>query len=173
MNIQEQFTNPHIDIEAARAVPIIDLIRRYVPDLKRQGSEYKCLCPFHNEKSPSFTVNQDRAFYHCFGCGVHGDVIDFVQAVDNGRRVLLWDMGDTKALCAQCGEPAGPRQAWTYCTKEDQDKPLHLHQCYDQWLASSSPRREVPKAKNENADLHTASKGTPATNHVTMDTKED
>jgi hypothetical protein len=55
---------------------------------------------------------------------------------DNGRRVLLWDMGDTVAMCAQCGEPAGPRRSWTYCTDSGQDKPLHLHGCYDLWLTS-------------------------------------
>ena len=70
-----------IDIDAARAVSIADVIRRYVPDLKRKGGEHTALCPFHNEKSPSFTVNDDKGFYHCFGCGAHGDVIDFVQLI--------------------------------------------------------------------------------------------
>ena len=46
--------------------------------LTRAGRELKGCCPFHNEKSPSFFVNEDKAFYHCFGCGVHGDVIRFV-----------------------------------------------------------------------------------------------
>jgi len=46
--------------------------------LTRAGRELKGCCPFHNEKSPSFFVNDDKAFYHCFGCGVHGDVIRFV-----------------------------------------------------------------------------------------------
>ena len=43
--------------------------------LTRAGHEWKACCPFHNEKSPSFTVNDDKGFYHCFGCGAHGDVI--------------------------------------------------------------------------------------------------
>ena len=46
--------------------------------LTRSGREMKGCCPFHNEKSPSFFVNEDKGFYHCFGCGVHGDVIRFV-----------------------------------------------------------------------------------------------
>ncbi len=45
--------------------------------LTRKGREYSGLCPFHNEKSPSFTVNEEKGFYHCFGCGAHGDVITF------------------------------------------------------------------------------------------------
>src|SRR5271156_4734157 len=45
--------------------------------LTRKGREYSGLCPFHNEKSPSFTVNEDKGFFHCFGCGAHGDVITF------------------------------------------------------------------------------------------------
>jgi DNA primase len=47
--------------------------------LTRKGREYLGLCPFHNEKTPSFTVNDDKGFFHCFGCGAHGDVIGFVM----------------------------------------------------------------------------------------------
>jgi DNA primase len=46
--------------------------------LVRAGREWKACCPFHNEKTPSFYINEDKGFYHCFGCGVHGDVIRFV-----------------------------------------------------------------------------------------------
>lgn len=47
--------------------------------LKQRGQEFSGLCPFHNEKSPSFTVNDQKGFYHCFGCAAHGDVISFVM----------------------------------------------------------------------------------------------
>lgn len=50
--------------------------------LIRRGREHSGLCPFHNEKSPSFTVNDDKGFFHCFGCGAHGDVIGFVMRAD-------------------------------------------------------------------------------------------
>ncbi len=50
--------------------------------LKARGHEFQGLCPFHNEKSPSFTVNDLKGFYHCFGCAEHGDVISFVMKVD-------------------------------------------------------------------------------------------
>ena len=49
----------------------------------RAGREFKACCPFHHEKSPSFTINDDKQFYHCFGCGAHGDVIGFVMRHDN------------------------------------------------------------------------------------------
>ncbi len=51
--------------------------------LTRAGREYKGYCPFHNEKSPSFYVNDDKQFFHCFGCGAHGSVIDFVMRNDS------------------------------------------------------------------------------------------
>jgi len=51
--------------------------------LARAGREYKACCPFHNEKSPSFYVNDDKNFFHCFGCGAHGDVIGFTMKIDH------------------------------------------------------------------------------------------
>ena len=61
---------------------IVELISSYLPELSKRGATYKCCCPFHNEKTPSFTVNQERQIYHCFGCGANGDVFSFVQEYD-------------------------------------------------------------------------------------------
>lgn len=60
---------------------IVDLIDARVK-LKKQGKNYHACCPFHHEKTPSFTVNGDKQFYHCFGCGAHGNAIDFLMNFD-------------------------------------------------------------------------------------------
>lgn len=61
---------------------IVDVISGYIK-LKKNGSSYSGLCPFHNEKSPSFSVSGQRQLYHCFGCGVGGNVITFVMEYEN------------------------------------------------------------------------------------------
>lgn len=67
--------------ELRARLPVSEVVGRKVR-LARKGREHSGLCPFHNEKTPSFTVNDDKAFYHCFGCGVHGDVITFVMETE-------------------------------------------------------------------------------------------
>ncbi len=62
-------------------LPASEVIGRSVR-LTRRGREHSGLCPFHKEKTPSFTVNDDKAFFHCFGCGAHGDVIGYVMQRD-------------------------------------------------------------------------------------------
>ncbi len=61
---------------------IVELISEYVP-LKHSGRNHIGLCPFHNEKTPSFSVNSEKGFFHCFGCGVGGDVITFVRQMED------------------------------------------------------------------------------------------
>ena len=68
----------HFLVELRSRIGLADLIGRRVKLVKR-GREYTGLCPFHNEKSPSFTVNEDKDFYHCFGCSAHGNAINFVM----------------------------------------------------------------------------------------------
>jgi DNA primase len=69
-----------IDDLLARA-DIVELIDSRVP-LKKAGKNYQACCPFHTEKSPSFSVSQDKQFYHCFGCGAHGNAISFLMEFD-------------------------------------------------------------------------------------------
>jgi DNA primase len=60
-------------------VDIVDVVQRYV-QLRKAGANYVGLCPFHNEKTASFSVSPAKQFYHCFGCGVHGNAIGFLMA---------------------------------------------------------------------------------------------
>jgi len=68
--------------ELRSRVPLASLVGRRVK-LVKKGREHMGLCPFHNEKTPSFTVSEDKGFYHCFGCQAHGDAIEFVKVMDN------------------------------------------------------------------------------------------
>ena len=61
---------------------IVDVISQYVV-LKRSGRNFFGLCPFHKEKSPSFSVSPDKQIFHCFGCGVGGNVFHFVSKIEN------------------------------------------------------------------------------------------
>lgn len=75
-----------IDGEFLRALKqkndIVEVIRSYVP-LDRKGGNHWACCPFHHEKTPSFSVSEGDQFYHCFGCGVSGDVVKFVQEIES------------------------------------------------------------------------------------------
>ena len=64
--------------ELLNRVDIVDVVDKSVP-LKKAGANYSACCPFHNEKSPSFTVSPTKQFYHCFGCGAHGTAISFLM----------------------------------------------------------------------------------------------
>lgn len=74
--------SPRFMEELRSRLTLSDIIGRKVR-LSRAGREFKGCCPFHNEKTPSFYVNDDKQFYHCFGCGAHGDAIGFAMQHDN------------------------------------------------------------------------------------------
>lgn len=76
---------------------IVDVVGRYVK-LKRSGSNYMGLCPFHSEKTPSFSVSEKGQFFHCFGCGESGDVISFIEKIEN-----VDFMTAAQKLCDQYG----------------------------------------------------------------------
>jgi len=96
------------------AIDIVDLVGSYVT-LRRAGSTFKGLCPFHEEKTPSFTVNPARQIFKCFGCGAGGDVFKFVQMRENvdfleARRTLADRAGislESERAAGQTG-PGGP-----------------------------------------------------------------
>jgi DNA primase len=76
----------HFIDELISRTDIIEVIGSRV-QLKRAGREYKACCPFHDEKTPSFTVSPDKQFYHCFGCGAHGTALGFVMEYDHASFV--------------------------------------------------------------------------------------
>jgi DNA primase len=76
----------HFIDELIARTDIIEVIGSRV-QLKRAGREYKACCPFHDEKTPSFTVSPDKQFYHCFGCGAHGTALGFVMDYDHASFV--------------------------------------------------------------------------------------
>ena len=97
--------------ELRQRLPVSDVVGKVVK-LSRAGREYRGLCPFHREKSPSFYVNDDKQFYHCFGCGAHGDVITFLMRQSN---LTFPDAIETLASQAGLQVPqADPREKETY-----------------------------------------------------------
>jgi len=85
-------------LDELRARTVLSAVIAPSVKLLRAGREWKACCPFHNEKTPSFTVNDDKGFYHCFGCGAHGDAIRFLT--DN-RGMQFMDA--VKELAAKAG----------------------------------------------------------------------
>lgn len=68
--------------EIRTRVDIVDLVRDYVPSLKQAGRNFKACCPFHSERTPSFTVSQDKQIFYCFGCNKGGDVFTFLREIE-------------------------------------------------------------------------------------------
>ena len=78
----------------------------------RAGREYKACCPFHNEKTPSFTINDDKGFYHCFGCGAHGDAIRWMTDQRGlGFMDAVKELADTAGMQVPAADPQATRRA--------------------------------------------------------------
>lgn len=125
---------PFID-QVLNQTDIVDLIDGYV-ELKQKGREYTACCPFHNEKTPSFTVSPDKQFYHCFGCGAHGTAISFLIEHEGLQFVEAIEVLATK-LGLQIPREAG-------FTKTDNNQSLYhaldlANQYYQQQLRNSEP----------------------------------
>jgi len=95
-------------------VDIVEIVGSRVP-LKKAGREYKACCPFHSEKTPSFTVSPTKQFYHCFGCGAHGTALGFVMDHDH-----LGFVEAVEELARQAGVEV-PREAGTGDKRPDLD----------------------------------------------------
>lgn len=99
---------------------IVDVISQYV-SLKRKGSNYFGICPFHNEKSPSFSVSPNKQIFHCFGCGVGGNVFHFVSKIEN------ISFGETVEMLAERAGVALPSEL----NAEDEKKAKLKAKVYD------------------------------------------
>jgi DNA primase len=72
----------HSDVDIIKSrTNIVDIVGEYVK-LTKAGNSFKACCPFHQENTPSFNVNEEKQMYHCFGCGVGGDVFSFVMEIE-------------------------------------------------------------------------------------------
>jgi DNA primase len=92
-------------------VDIVDVVSRYV-QLKKGGANYLGLCPFHGEKTPSFTVSPAKQFYHCFGCGAHGNAIGFMMAYAGlGFIDAMKDLAASVGMQVPEPQPRSPEEA--------------------------------------------------------------
>lgn len=99
-------------------IDIVPVIDAHVP-LKKKGHEYTACCPFHNEKTPSFTVSQSKQFYHCFGCGAHGTALGFLMAYEHLDFVEA-----VEKLAAGIGLSV-PREGGNHPPRGPSPQPLH------------------------------------------------
>ncbi len=124
---------------------IVRIIGEYVKLRKAGAQNYSGLCPFHGEKTPSFSVHASRQFFHCFGCGVSGDVFTFVQKIENitfpeAVRAVAQKLG-IAAPKAQFSSPQEAREART------RGLLLDLHEAACQWFQEQLARPEGAAAR--------------------------
>jgi len=117
---------------------IVDVVDTRVA-LKKRGKEYVACCPFHNEKSPSFTVSQSKQFYHCFGCGAHGTALGFIMEYE---RLDFIDA--VEALAAEYHMEV-PREQGTHERPQEDKQPLYdvLQQAAERY---ASELKKTPRA---------------------------
>ncbi|GAB2489242.1 DNA primase [Arenimonas alkanexedens] len=128
---------------------IVEVVGSRVP-LKRQGREYSARCPFHDERSPSFTVSPTKQFYHCFGCGAHGTAISFLMNYD---RLEFLDAVEDLAKRAGMEVPRDTRQA----NQGNESRELYsaleaASTFFVQQLAGSSKARDYLSARGVDAE---------------------
>jgi DNA primase len=136
---------------------IVAVIGEYVT-LKRTGANHKGLCPFHNEKSPSFNVNAPKQFFHCFGCGKSGDVISFVSELEGKSFVETVRDLARKAGVDLPEPPRSPREEErARAAESERAKLVRLHE-----LVATFYRRELESPAGEAARAYLDSRGLSA-----------
>lgn len=134
---------------------IVDVIDARVK-LKKKGKNYSACCPFHNEKTPSFSVSQEKQFYHCFGCGAHGNAIDFVMEYERMEfPEAIEELASTIGLEVQREErtPSSPFAKNTPAVKSEDKRSLYdlmgsIAQFYRQQLKVPANKHAVEYLKN-------------------------
>jgi DNA primase len=105
-------------------VDIVEVVSRYVR-LKKGGANYQGLCPFHNEKSPSFTVSPAKQFYHCFGCGAHGNAIGFLMSYGGlGYVDSVKDLASSVGMQVPEMQPRSSEEAQRETERKEQETSL-------------------------------------------------
>lgn len=134
---------------------IVDLIDARVK-LKKQGKNFHACCPFHNEKTPSFTVNGEKQFYHCFGCGAHGNAIDFLMNFDRLEFVeSIEELATSHGLDVPYEAGSGPSQMERHQRQSLYQLMENLNGFYQQGLQQSSaqPARDYLDRRGLSADI--------------------
>ena len=134
---------------------IVDLIDARVK-LKKQGKNFHACCPFHNEKTPSFTVNGEKQFYHCFGCGAHGNAIDFLMNFDRLEFVeSIEELATSHGLDVPYEAGSGPSQMERHQRQSLYQLMDNLNGFYQQGLQQSSaqPARDYLDRRGLSAEI--------------------
>lgn len=79
--------SPEVLEQIRQRVSLYEVVSKHAQGMKKKGNDWWACCPFHHEKSPSFHVHESKGYYHCFGCGAHGNVFDFIKEVRGGSFV--------------------------------------------------------------------------------------
>ena len=138
------FPQSFID-EVRAAADIVEVVQETVP-LRRVGATYKGLCPFHGEKTPSFHVNRDKGFFHCFGCGIGGDVFKFVELRD---KVGFGEAA--RSLAQRFGVPVPDVRDGGRDPSADAEREtlLKIHEVAASWFREQLARPEGARARHQ------------------------
>ena len=140
--------------ELLSRVDIIDVIHSRVP-LKKAGREYKACCPFHNEKTPSFTVSPSKQFYHCFGCGQHGSALSFLMEYEHLDFVeAVESLANSLGLEVPREQGKQGKKAATKCSRDLYDLMEEASHYYQ--LQLKSTQQAVEYLKNRGLDGQTS-----------------
>ena len=139
--------------DLVQRIDIIEVISNQI-EIKKAGREYKGLCPFHTEKTPSFTVSQEKGFYHCFGCGAHGTALGFLM--DYGNQTFIEAIEELSKIAGVEIPKTKQDRAKNKKNKSLQELTAEIMGQFIQNLSQSE--KAIAYLKNRNIDGKTAKK---------------